>query len=49
MELINKVQTNLAGYHMLIAHGVSVCAPNIETLLARADKKRKEIKMKQSL
>lgn len=49
MELINKIQTNPAGYHMMIANGVTVCAPNIEILLTRAAKKREEIKMKRSL
>lgn len=49
MELINKVQTNPAGYQMTIANGVTVCAPNIEILLTRAAKKREEIKMKRSL
>lgn len=49
MELINKIQTNPAGYQMKIANGVTVCAPNIEVLLTRAAKKREEIKMKQSL
>jgi len=41
--LINKVQTNLNGYHMLLEDGCIVCATNLETLLVRADKKRKEI------
>lgn len=49
MELINKIQTNPAGYQMMIANGITVCAPNIEILLTRAAKKREEIKMKRSL